>query len=77
MSEYLLVALILLACPVGMGLMVWWMVRYASQSPKGAAPVGGLDAREAEVIRLRAELDQLKAAQRESSESGGRPRRAP
>ncbi|WP_331753162.1 hypothetical protein OG440_39480 (plasmid) [Streptomyces sp. NBC_00637] len=74
MSEYILVVLILLACPVGMGLMMWWMQRYARQNQprqRTATPTA-LGATEVEVVRLRAEIDQLKAAHREASESGGR-----
>lgn len=58
MSQFL-AAIPLLACPVGMGAMMWWMSRHqanganrATQSSDGAG----------EVTRLRAELDQLRAA---------------
>lgn len=65
MMQQFLAALPLLACPVGMGAMMWWMSRNrhaddATQAPEQAA----------EVARLRAELDQLRAAHE------GRPRAA-
>ena len=53
----ILYALAVLACPVGMGAMMWMMMR----GNKGRA--AGLDSREAELARMRAEIDQLRAAQ--------------
>ncbi len=58
MSEALY-ALATLACPVGMGAAMWLMMRHPKPSP-------GMDPREAEIARMRAELDQLQAAQRPS-----------
>lgn len=64
----LLYGLAALACPVGMGVMMWMMVR----RPRSAAPTGTAgrtsqsltaEEREAELVRLQAELDQLRAAQ--------------
>lgn len=55
----LLYPLALLACPVGMGLMMWMMMRGGAQNP--AEPGNG--ATGDEVARLRAEVDQLRAAQ--------------
>lgn len=60
MSE-LFYSLALLACPVGMGVMMWMMMRGKRRdtSPmSGGAPSGD------EITRLRAEVDQLRAAQR-------------
>ncbi|MET9834003.1 hypothetical protein ABZ078_32975 [Streptomyces sp. NPDC006385] len=73
MSETILLALILLACPIGMGLMMWHMGRYQQQNQpeKQAEPHAGLDAQDAEAVRLRAEIDQLKAAQRDSATHRG------
>jgi hypothetical protein len=59
--EQLFYAVAVLACPVGMGLMMFFMMRRPSQAP--APSPGGQD----ELTRLRAEIDQLKAAQRDRS----------
>ena len=57
-------SLAVLACPVGMGLMMWVMMRGGKQSapPQATPPDSG-----AELARLRAEIDQLQAAQRDTS----------
>ncbi len=59
--EQLFYAVALLACPLGMGLMMFFMMR-----PRHAAPAasGGQDD---ELTRLRAEVDQLKTVQRDRS----------
>lgn len=59
--ESLLLSLALLACPVGMGLMMWMMMR-------GQGKSSGQDGRH-EVAQLRAEIDALR------SERAGRPDR--
>lgn len=58
--EQLFYAVAVLACPVGMGLMMFFMMR-----PRHTAPAvsGGQD----ELTRLRAEVDQLKAVRRDRS----------
>ena len=70
-----LAALPLLACPIGMGVMMWWMSRngrtHADPSAQGSDQA-------AEVARLRAELDQLRAAhearpQVSEQNAGGNP----
>ncbi|MHA7156189.1 hypothetical protein [Arthrobacter sp. TMN-50] len=61
MSEALY-ALALLACPVGMGLIMWFMMRGSKSSP---AQEKSLD--EAELVKLRAEVDQLRAGQGDAS----------
>ena len=62
MSESLYL-LALLACPVGMGLMMWMMMRM--QGPAGAvapeSPGETAVGKQAEVVKLRAEIDQLRA----------------
>ncbi len=52
-------ALALLACPVAMGTMMWMMMRGGSNS----APAQGDGS--AELARMKAEIDQLRAAQRD------------
>ena len=55
--------LAVLACPIGMGLMMWMMMRGSKQSPADStSPQNSA----AELARLRAEIDQLQAAQRQS-----------
>lgn len=60
MSEALY-ALALLACPVGMGLMMWFMMRGSKATPTQATP-----AEDAELTKLRAEVDQLRAGQNDA-----------
>ncbi|MDK3256633.1 hypothetical protein [Blastococcus capsensis] len=64
MSE-LLHLLALLACPVGMGAMMWSMSRGHGSTPQPA------EVNHAELAGLRAEIDQLRA---ERSVTGGDPR---
>ena len=64
MSEALF-ALVLLACPVGMGLMMWFMMR----GKKDSSPSFPLPATDAELTRLRAEVDQLRAGQRDAGQN--------
>ncbi|MCX5418047.1 MULTISPECIES: hypothetical protein [Streptomyces] len=55
--DQLLYILPALACPVGMGLMMWFMMR-----PKhGAQTQPGTDADSQELLRLRKEIDALRA----------------
>jgi hypothetical protein len=56
---YLLPAL---ACPVGMCGLMWFMGR----SRHGASQANDLRSKEAELAQLRAEVDQMRAAQREA-----------
>lgn len=57
-----LLVLALLACPVGMGVMMWWMNRGMKKQPEQqqpAAHVDNADDMRAEQARLTAEIDQL------------------
>ena len=53
-----------LACPVGMGAMMWMMMR----PNKGQAPLGDSEVDDrAELQRLREEVEQLKSGQPDSA----------
>lgn len=62
MPESLWLLLLVLACPVGMGLVMWYMMR--GDQPRGPSKPSAQDV---ELTRLRAEVDQLRAAQRETA----------
>ncbi|MGI8693577.1 MAG: hypothetical protein ACR2JK_11885 [Geodermatophilaceae bacterium] len=58
-------AVALLACPVGMGLMMWFMMRGGKAATTAIeSPRSGDDP---ELAKLRAEVDQLRAAQRDNA----------
>lgn len=57
----LLRSLAILACPVGMGLMMWFMMRGQGKQTGSQNP----PSTDAELTGLRAEIDQLRAAQRD------------
>jgi len=63
-----LLSLAVLACPVGMGLMMWLMMRGSGKQQND-----GPSAQDVEIAGLRAELDQLRAAQREQAGEQVRP----
>ena len=68
--------LYVLACPVGMGVMMWLMMRggrHNQQTGQPPMPMGPpfdqtMD-RETELARMRAEIDQLRAAQVERDDN--------
>ncbi len=61
MSE-LFYGVAVLACPVGMGAMMWFMMRGGQSQPQSQADSA------AELTRMRAEIDQLRAGQRNSGQ---------
>ena len=71
MSE-IFVAAALLACPVGMGLMMWFMMRgKSSESSTPAEHQPQHPDADAELAQLRAEVDQLHAALRDAGSTAG------
>jgi hypothetical protein len=64
--QSLFLGLAVLACPVGMGLMMWMMMR---GQPKNTG--GTEDQSQQQVEQLRAELDQLKAQRATDHTPGG------
>ncbi len=65
----LLYPLALLACPVGMGLMMWMMMRGGKSTD--TAPQDPARTSADELTRLRAEVDQLRAEQRGNNGNSG------
>ena len=71
----LLLSLAVLACPVGMGAMMWFMMRGMGGKQAAAAPARtGDPVAEAELQLLRREVDELRAAQGATSAGGGAAR---
>jgi hypothetical protein len=62
--QSLLLGVSVLACPVGMGAMMWLMMR---GQRKGGGDTGG----QQQVAQLRAEIDQLKADRAAQRTNGG------
>lgn len=61
--ESLVASLALLACPVAMGAMMWFMMRGMSQSTKKAGGTDELAALRAEQQRLEAEVGRLRESE--------------
>ncbi|MGQ0481978.1 MAG: hypothetical protein ACT4O0_13285 [Pseudonocardia sp.] len=74
--ETLLYGIALLACPVGMGLMMWMMMRgqkgntSGGAASRGASGGNGADSDD-QVAALRAEIDELKADRTAQRGEGG------
>lgn len=60
--DKLLYLLPVLACPVGMSAMMWYMMRSGRKVPATDGHATDLPAKEAELAGLRAEVDRLRAA---------------
>ncbi|SFB62592.1 hypothetical protein SAMN05216266_13118 [Amycolatopsis marina] len=58
MSETLLFGLLVLACPIGMGVMMWMMMRGSGQPKPGQSKQ-----QQKELAQLHAEVDELRARQ--------------
>lgn len=56
---HVLYSLAVLACPAGMGLMMWMMMRGGKQN----ATLSEDSAKQRELIRLQAQIDELRAQQ--------------
>jgi len=70
--EKLLYLLPALACPLGMGVCMWMMMRprKAGQPPQSTAQAGVQDPEFAALLALLAEADQVRAAQRDPEAVG-------
>jgi len=67
--EQLLYALPVLACPVGMGAMMWFMMRGKSEKPTDA---GLTRAQSDEIARLQTELDDVRSTRPSSDPASAR-----
>ena len=70
-----LLLLCVLACPVIMGAMMWGMRRGGGGSPQPPTDSIADPVKQAELVRLRAEIDQLKAAKADTGERPARQHR--
>lgn len=70
--EQIFFGLALLACPLGMGTMMWLMMRSNKKRSGDAVPT---EASAAELAQLRADLDRLRAGQA-LARDGGTPDKA-
>ncbi len=73
MPEVSLYALALLACPVGMGAIMWMMMRGNKSQPAEESTTH----KQAELARMQAEIDQLRAADRDRQDADAVRRSAP
>ncbi len=74
----LLAYLPLLACPVGMGLMMWVIMRggrrhqQPSPTPSHSGPAAMTPTQQAELVQLRSELDELRRSDHPPGSDTGR-----
>ncbi len=69
--QALLYGVAVLACPVGMGLMMWMMMRGRSTGGADTAEAKAGDPSSQQVAELRAEIDQLKSDRAAQRAPGG------
>ena len=70
--ESLFIGVAALACPVGMGVMMWLMMRGQQRGDGSQDRSAAREGPEAQVRQLRAEVEQLKADRAASQRSGHR-----
>jgi hypothetical protein len=70
--ESVLLALALLACPVGMGAMMWFMAKGLRQDAQGSHGEASIEEMRAEHRRLGQEIEQLERPPIDAGPSGAR-----
>lgn len=65
--EQIFYGLAVLACPLGMGAMMWFMMRAGKKASGDVAPT---EASAAELAQLRADLDRLRAGENLAHKGG-------
>lgn len=65
----MLQSLVLLACPIGMGLMMWFMTKGMTADKQPPTPVATVESLRAEQLRVRAELLRREADDRHTAGS--------
>lgn len=65
--SHLIYALPVLACPIGMSLMMWLMMRGKNTSPESTGGEGTVEQRQSQLARLQAEIEALRRSQQPTS----------